>query len=269
VTGLLLFSGRGALGVDPLIATSPFTVLFVRIDYSGRIVHRNEPAEVYWVSGVNEGIFVADRSPRVEFIIPFDIRRILVGVDNVYAGITVNGWKQYAEWTWRNLVRSYESAQAKGEIAYGWVRRNLAKLQLTHKLDFGSYFQTVILDLYNNMRYFAGLAKVIPSHPEIRANLGPILHPQSVPSSISSSFSGIRAVSSGSHLADIDQEQTESDEDSKFFPKWGFVFAPIGAAGIWWSWDNIRSERPVCFSLRVFVASAILWMYGLARLITL
>lgn len=80
---------------------------------------------------------------------------------------------------------------------------------------------------------------------------------------------GVRSFLSSTHLADINQKQTDSDKDGKFFPKWGLVFAPIGAAGIWWSWDNIRSERRVCFSLTVFVASAILWMYGLARLITL
>jgi len=55
----------------------------------------------------------------------------------------------------------------------------------------------------------------------------------------------------------------------QYFPKWCAIFAPFGAAGIWWSWDNIRRERRLPLSLSVFCISAILWMYGFARLITL
>jgi hypothetical protein len=132
-----------------------------------------------------------------------------------------------------------------------------------------------IMSLKGGSRYFAEITKskspIIPIYAvnSRNAEFGGISSLQCMSCEIGGFFRGLGCLFGRPHLADVDQEQTESGNDSKFFPKWGLVFAPIGIAGIWWSWDNIRAERRVFFSVSVFVASAILWMYGLARLITL
>ncbi len=82
-------------------------------------------------------------------------------------------------------------------------------------------------------------------------------------------FCGSRSFFGRAHLADVNDQQSESNENSEFFPKWCAILAPLGAVGIWSSWDNVRSEHRLRLSVSVFVARAILWMYGVARLITL
>jgi len=81
--------------------------------------------------------------------------------------------------------------------------------------------------------------------------------------------SSVSSILRGPHLEDVDDEQSESNQNSKFLPKWSALFAPIGAFGIWFTWDNVRDERRLTSSVIIFTASAILWMYGFAALITL
>jgi len=103
----------------------------------------------------------------------------------------------------------------------------------------------------------------------IRANPRALREFQFLRGSVSGVFTGNSSLFRRAHLTDVDYKQPDSNNDCKFFPKWSAIFAPFGIAGIWWSWDDLRNGRRLRLSASVFVVSAILWMYGFARLITL
>jgi len=83
----------------------------------------------------------------------------------------------------------------------------------------------------------------------------------------SGAFGSIGRFLRGSHLEDVDDEQSKSDKDGKFFPKWSAVLAPIGVVEIWWSWGRVRTETRISRDVLIFIGSAIFWTYGFAGIL--
>jgi hypothetical protein len=68
-------------------------------------------------------------------------------------------------------------------------------------------------------------------------------------------------------LTNVGYEKSQSAERDDFFPQWCVLLAPIGAIGVWFTWGRVRNECGLTRDVWIFALSAILCMYGLARLI--
>jgi hypothetical protein len=73
---------------------------------------------------------------------------------------------------------------------------------------------------------------------------------------------------SRAHLANIYDQQSESDEDSEFFPWWSALLVLIGSYVLLWGWECLRGNQRLRWGTAAFVCGAIVYMYGFARLIT-
>ncbi len=86
-------------------------------------------------------------------------------------------------------------------------------------------------------------------------------------------FGGIGSFSGCTRLANVHYQQSERDTYRQIFknlfPKWGFVFAPVGLFLMWIGWSDIRQDVNLRWGMTSFFSGCILWMYGFARLITL
>ena len=88
-------------------------------------------------------------------------------------------------------------------------------------------------------------------------------------------FSGLSSLFGGTHLASVNDQQAQGNQDSATFerPLPPFLFwisALTGAVGVFWGWGRIRSDRGNRFWNSIaFIVGCILWIYGFAGLITL
>lgn len=81
---------------------------------------------------------------------------------------------------------------------------------------------------------------------------------QCVMGALIGAFSGVRRFLSRARLPGIYDENSEGRQNSRFFPRWGALVAPIGAMILLWGWNCIRNERNLRWGSLAFVGGAIL-----------